>query len=207
MAVLGATSLTGCTSIPSFIASGSKTVFRMASTPVSWTKDTAVNTGTLRVVSGSVSSGGSLIWDQIFTTRPYSFSTVAVQDGGTINSQTVTISVEPNNFLSPQTTGDTTIAVPTMRSHTHPFNQPTPPRQMFPGTQNFANAVTAAQATAAGGGGSHNHAINSVHTHPFPAIPNANHQHPLIKIPHSHTVSGSVDFNLTYVDIIIASKD
>ena len=57
MALLGVTSLTGCNSIPQFIAgtadvgaSASRTVFRMATSPVSWTKDTAAFDGMLKFI-------------------------------------------------------------------------------------------------------------------------------------------------------------
>lgn len=40
-------------------ASGTKMLFRQSSAPVGWTKDTSINDAALRVVSGSVSSGGS----------------------------------------------------------------------------------------------------------------------------------------------------
>ena len=40
-------------------ASGTKMLFRQSSAPVGWTKDTSINDAVLRVVSGSVSTGGS----------------------------------------------------------------------------------------------------------------------------------------------------
>ena len=41
MAVLGATNLTGCNSIPDFIAGGSVALFFQAAAPTSWTKSTS----------------------------------------------------------------------------------------------------------------------------------------------------------------------
>lgn len=208
MAVLGATSLTGCTSIPSFMGTGARTTFRMATVPVSWTKDTTVNTGTLRVVNGTTSPGGSIIWDQVFTTRPFGpLNTQPGTDGAGINPQTVSVSVEQNNFLTPQTTSANALDANTMRAHAHIVIEPQQTLNYAPGAQNMFNAKTAANMTAAGSGQQHSHAINSNHTHPFPAIPNANHTHPISKSAHVHSFSGSADFNLTYVDVIVAVKD
>ncbi len=210
MAVLGATSLTGCTSIPSFIGSGSKMVFRMATTPVSWTKDTSVNAGTLRVINGSVSPGGSLIWDQVFTTRSIfsGTNTAAVQDNATINQTTVTITVDQNNFLTPQTTSANALDANTLRSHAHVVLEPQQTLNYAPGAQNMFNAKTSANMSPAGGGQQHSHAINSNHSHPFPAITGATHGHPVTKSGHLHGLNPvNVNFNLTYVDMIVASKD
>jgi len=70
MAVLGATTLTGCNSIPDFIAGTSRTIFRGTNAPTGWTKLTDLNDRALRVVaSGALASGGSNPFVNIFTTR------------------------------------------------------------------------------------------------------------------------------------------
>jgi hypothetical protein len=70
MAVLGATTLTGCSSIPDFIAGSSQTIFRGTNAPTGWTKLTDLDDRALRVVaSGALSSGGSNPFVNIFTTR------------------------------------------------------------------------------------------------------------------------------------------
>ena len=73
MAVLGSTSLTGCNSIPSFIAAGTVAIFRQSSAPGSWTKDTSNhNNKCLRCVTGTASSGGNVAFTTAFASKPVS---------------------------------------------------------------------------------------------------------------------------------------
>ena len=73
MAVLGSTSLTGCNSIPAFIAAGTVAIFRQSSAPSSWTKDTSSNNNRcLRCVTGTASSGGNVAFTTAFANKPVS---------------------------------------------------------------------------------------------------------------------------------------
>lgn len=213
MALLGATSLTGCNSIPQFIAgtadvgaSASRTVFRMATSPVSWTKDTTAFDGTLRVTNGaSLSPGGSSNFPVVFTAS----SPLSV----TLSQNVVALSVDLAAAFPDVTSTDlggsgsvdgTTISVPTMGSHGHPYIGPAP------GNANAGTTVsniTTAQATISsgsyGGGGSHNHSFSS-HSHALGPI--IQHTH-TISGQHSHTVTSTQNFNVNYVDMIISIKD
>jgi hypothetical protein len=82
MALLGATALTGCNSIPDFIAGGSLVTFQQTTAPTSWTKQTTHNNKALRVVSGTASSGGSTAFTSVFTSRTPS---------GTVNNHTLSV--------------------------------------------------------------------------------------------------------------------
>lgn len=68
------------------IPSGYKAIFHMSAAPVGWTKDTTNNNSMLRVVSGSVSSGGSIDFSSAFT------SSVNLPVNLTSNSSSITIS-------------------------------------------------------------------------------------------------------------------
>ncbi len=59
MAVLGATTLTGCNSIPDFLPTGSVTTFAQAAAPTSWTRvtDDSANNRMLRVISSGAGGG------------------------------------------------------------------------------------------------------------------------------------------------------
>jgi len=46
--------------------SGTRMVFHQSSAPVGWTKDTSINDKAIRIVSGSVGSGGSLAFSTVF---------------------------------------------------------------------------------------------------------------------------------------------
>lgn len=86
MAVLGATNLTGCNSIPDFIAAGSLVTFQQTSAPTSWTKQTTHNDKALRVVSGTASSGGSTAFSSVMASRT---------PAGTVSATTLTIAQIP----------------------------------------------------------------------------------------------------------------
>ena len=206
MAVLGATSLTGCTSIPQFMGTGARTTFRMATCPVSWTKDGAIDIGTLRVVSGSAVPSGSLIWDQVFTTRPYSSSVQPATDGCSVGAASGTIGLAQNN-AHPSAVPLSAVDTTQITAHNHPGVGLPGSLSLTPGTSvaYFARVNTAVG--SAGGGGQHQHPTptNGSHTHAI--SPESPHTH-TISGAHDHSgYSGSVDFNLTYVDVIVAVKD
>jgi hypothetical protein len=69
MAVLGSTSLTGCNSIPDFIAGGSLMLFQQTTAPTNWTKGTTHNNKALRVVTGTATPGGSTAFTTVFASR------------------------------------------------------------------------------------------------------------------------------------------
>jgi hypothetical protein len=154
MAVLGATNLTGCNSIPDFIAGGSRMLFEQSSAPTSWTKQTTHDNKALRVVVGTASPGGSTAFTTVFASRSFT---------GTV--------------------GDTTLSTSEIPSHTHaieiavvgPGAEPIGPSI----TARNPDPVTTTSSGFAGGGGSHGHPFSS----------------------------GSLDFAVQYVDIIIAAKN
>ena len=88
MAVLGSTSLTGCNSIPDFIAAGSLMLFQQTSAPTGWTKQTTHNDKALRVVSGAASSGGTTAFTSVFASRI---------PAGTVDSTTLTTAQIPSH--------------------------------------------------------------------------------------------------------------
>lgn len=59
----------GCALVGQDIASGSIMVFRQSNAPVGWTKITTVNDYGMRVVSGTVSAGGSIAYSGAFAAR------------------------------------------------------------------------------------------------------------------------------------------
>lgn len=207
MAVLGATSLTGCNSIPSFLGTGSKMVFRMATCPVSWTKDTTVNEGSLRVVNGSVSPGGGITWSQCFATRPFSASIQDGFDGCSVQQATTNLTLNQVNYAQTQTSSNA-VSLAQMQPHLHQAIAGTPGTTSLRSvsSQGVASSLSSVSTGSYGQGGQHSHSVPSTqHSHPGPA--NRQHSH-TISGSHGHTGnSGSVDFNLTYVDMIIAQKD
>lgn len=213
MALLGATSLTGCNSIPQFIAgtadvgaSASRTVFRMATSPVSWTKDTTAFDGTLRITNGaSLSPGGSSNFPVVFTTAA-PLSVTLVQNAVALSVTQAAAFPDATSTAADGsgTTDATTVSLAQLSGHGHPYIGPAP-GNLNAGTT--VQNITTAQATISSGsygfGGSHTHNWGS-HTHALGTI--SQHTH-TISGQHSHTVTSTQNFNVNYVDMIISIKD
>ena len=145
MAVLGATNLTGCNSIPDFIAGGSLVLFQQTTAPTSWTKQTTHDNKALRVVSGTATPGGSTAFSTVFASRPVS---------GTVGNYTLLTADIPSHDHGGVGFADGTVytAIPSVPITPTPTYTP-------PGQYRYVNAPT----TTGNRGGS------GVHAHPFSA--------------------------------------
>ena len=114
--------------------SGTVMLFVQSSAPTGWTKSTAHNDKALRVVSGSVSSGGSVAFSTAFASRSV---TGSVSIGATTLSTTQIPSHTHSGYVSP-TTNDANSGVPTSTTH----------------------SVNSGSTGATGGGGSHSHSAS-----------------------------------------------
>jgi hypothetical protein len=183
MAVLGSTSLTGCNSIPDFIAAGSLMLFEQTSAPTSWTKQTTHNNKALRVITGTAAPGGSTAFTTVFASRTpggtISGSTGQIAAGGTVNATTLATTQIPAH-AHPITT------YPTSGSESHPAGS------FIMSWPTTGTPTTTPASNNAGGGQSHAHPFSGgQHAHPF-----------------AGTFSGAAqDFAVQYVDIIIAAKN
>jgi len=126
----------GLSGIASFDA-GTLMLFQQTAAPTGWTKQTTHNDKSLRVVSGTASSGGSVAFTSAFT------------------SQTPTGSVAITSVTG--SAGATTLSTPQIPSHTHPV-----PARFNQGLSNYAGPFAGGDSGlqnsgATGGGGSHNH--------------------------------------------------
>lgn len=159
---------------------GTKTFFKQAASPTGWTKLTSVNEATLRVVSGSVATGGSVNFSSVFGT------------GG--------ITAWPGSLTpSPGVSGSFTLTNNEIPAHTHSYvtanrnpdanrgpASPTAPARSYnyrywPGPTSTSYTATA----ASGGGQSHNHPVDV-----------------------GFTFTGdATQLNIKYVDIILAEKN
>lgn len=121
--------------------SGTVMMFRQTSAPTGWTKNTSTNNNSaLRVVTGTVSSGGSVDFSTAFASKP------------------VTGSISGSVSISGGSVGNHTLSIPQIPSHTHFIGmQPGPP---FYGPQSLGGnnaSFNPANSGATGGGGAHNH--------------------------------------------------
>ena len=216
------------TGIASF-ASGTKMIFQQTSAPSGWTKITSsVDNKALRLVSGSVGSGGNQNFTGAFAARTpagnvgtTSNSTASFSgsvSGNTGNAGATTSSVSTSGSVSSHTLSNNQVP-----SHSHSVgggiydsygNQSnTNLRAQYGGAWNwFSNEYNKNTSNSGGGGGhnhgfsgsSHSHNVNN-HTHSFSGSfsgNTGNHTHS------SGSFSGtSMDFAVKYIDVIVASKD
>lgn len=225
MAILTVDSLTGCSSIPSFIpgvadvgvTTASKSIFNQTAAPTSWTKDTTHNNKALRIIGGV--DGTALTTtsaNQAFTTvlGPKTFPASSSTDAANI-----TVSPSPAGYpaslnQNTQTFTSDTATLSTAQLPAHGHNYQSPPsnqslnwNQTAPQIESVGNAQQPAATTNNNTevtGHSHN-TTSTAHGHP---ISDPGHIHPVSNPgPHSHPVSVTQNFAVTYVDVIICSKD
>ena len=217
MAVLGSTTLTGCSSIPDFIATNTTMIFENAAAPTSWTKNTAHNNKALRVINGTtLAPGGTTAFTSVFTGSRAVQGTIAQRATGlTVNSASAQVSV---GAASAQVSISAhTLALAQIPAHTHSYSRRAGTRQTnqvfgqqpgsgYPGQVAASTPYTSRVTTQAGSGQSHTHGVtNPNHPHP---VTNPNHPHGVTDPQHNHTFTGTAqNFAVLYVDIIFANKN
>jgi len=159
------------------IPSGSKMLFQQTSAPTGWTKDTTHNNKALRIVTGSVSTGGT----NSFTNALNSTKTV----NGTTGTSSVTIS---------GSTASHTLTVSQIPSHSHTatvYEEGGGPGQpnFDARSGGFTSTHTTSDINNTGGSQGHSHNIS------------------LTSGSHSHSFSDTFNLDVQYVDFIIATKD
>lgn len=159
------------------LASGTRALFHQTAAPVGWVKDTTINDKTLRVVSGSVSSGGSTPFSAIFASRSTNSHVVT----GTVGSTVLDITQIPSHshyVASPG--GGTNGALSSGNYLDYNYFAPTSAYSytLYGTTVGPDRGLSGATGSGAG------------HTHSFTAD------------THLHTL----DMAVQYVDVIIAAK-
>ena len=135
--VLTSNGTTWTSAAPSGFPAGTRMTFNQTAAPTGWTKSTSTDNAGFRLVSGNVSSGGSVDFTTAFS------ATRAV----TVTSMS-------------GSAGATTLSTPQIPSHTHPGGVSdtlgrAAPTKFDPGSPVFAPPAAVTGAT--GGGGSHTH--------------------------------------------------
>ena len=122
--------------IPAAFPTGTVMLFVQTSAPTGWVKSTAHNNKSLRVVSGTAGSGGSVAFTTAFANQPVSGTNGAI--------------------------GDTTLTIAQIPSHEHVAsyrrepNNSSNPTYLIGGTAGSTASVNLGTG-ATGGGGSHTH--------------------------------------------------
>lgn len=228
MAILTVDSLTGCSSIPSFMGGSGDTPanptissFWQTSAPTSWTKVTTWNDTGLRVIGAangtSITTGGTLPFTQTFASRSVASGNSGSQNlvGTQITQTTVPLTSASTGDMSgfPGSTEPTTIDGPQTAAHaTHTLPVAQNPSPVGNSTAPQLDQVPSAISTATSGNPSspasgHSHPVSAPHTHPVSASQHSHNSSPTAQGSHFHAYSGSYDFSLSYVDVILATKD
>jgi len=183
--------------------SGTAMLFVQTTAPTGWTKSVTHNDKALRIVSGTVGSGGSVAFSSAFTSRTVSGTSDATTATGSLSSTAVT-----------GTVGSTVLTTNQIPSHRHYVVDSSPPNSTLSNTNTLSHkwdsttnldyqlkGVSSSVAdvglsSSTGGGLGHDHSFTGgSHTHTFTGT------------SHTHTYSTSLNMAVQYVDAIIATKD
>ena len=140
---------------------GTKMVFNQTTSPLGWTKETGSNDVALRLISGTVGTGGTVAFDTCFASKTptISMSNAAVTlDGTTVANHGHGWSIYDRNLSNVGFTGNTLLG----------------------GSGTYGNSSPGSVSPTTGGG--------NAHTHTNTASSNA------------------LDMDVSYVDVIIATK-
>lgn len=185
--------LTGIDSFPS----GTLMLFQQTSAPTGWTKQTTHNDKALRIVTGTVGSGGSSAFTTALAT-PSVTGTVTTSVANTTAGGTIA------NTTAGGTVGNHTLTTAQLASHNHAV---------------YYHAGFVGGSVQGAGGGDAGTTVhpsvtsstgsNSAHNHTFTGTA---HNHTFTGTAHNHTATSTLSsstaaINVQYVDAIIASKD
>jgi hypothetical protein len=168
---------------PAFV-SGTLMLFQQTSAPTGWTKQTTHNNKALRVVSGVAGSGGTVAFTTAFASQAVNGSIANTTAGGSVS-------------ITGGSVGSYTLSTSEIPSHNH---QSTNRAANFGGSTFYVlgngdgGAPTLGTSNTGGGGG---------HSHSFSAPSGS-----FSGTAHNHSFTGTaIDLAVSYVDLIIASKD
>lgn len=198
------------------VPSGSRTVWNQTAAPTFWTKDTTHNNKAMRLVNGTVGSGGTVVFTSVFaskavvgTNQSISLTTAQVP----VHSHTVSIT---SGFVSADHSHSVNINSGTVSvDHNHNMGRNVDAVSVASPHAGAGNTTVwlATTTTVLTGG------INANHTHNVAGGTggiSANHSH-LVSgntgntgsgSTHTHIFTGTpIDLDVQYVDFIIAVKD
>jgi len=180
-------SLTGIEPFPS----GTSMLFQQTAAPTGWTKQTTHDNKALRIITGTVSSGGSNTFAAAFNTSQSVSGTTggsAVTITGSTGSHTLTTSEMPAHG---HRIYDTTIRDSSLSTEDYSSHQAV---SIIKASQSYITNSESDNTTPlieqTGGGSGHTHDAGT-----------------LAGGSHTHSFSGSFNLDVQYVDFIIANKD
>jgi hypothetical protein len=194
--------------LPSEFPAGTRLTFQQTAAPTGWTKITTYNNRALRIVSGTVSFGGSVPFTTAFASQAVTGSnsgttvtgsnssetvngtTGSTTQGGTVNSHTLTTSEIPAHDHTYSGTTTTTGSL-----HTHLYSRPTITSTIDDGTGTehtvWDNSVTTTESSETGSSHTHTYSGTTAnagggggHSHTFTG---SGHTHTFTSNTHTHT--------------------
>ena len=211
--------------------SGTKMLFQQTNAPTGWTKVTSgVNNKSLRVVSGTVGSGGNVAFTTAFGSRGITANAANTTQGGNVSVANTTAggNVSISSVSTSGTVSSHTLSSNEMPSHYHNINGNK--NANYWGHQNGSGGVHSLDGRSyrnsgqqytlssgnqgrtenTGGGGGHSHGFTgSSHNHTGTLSGTAHtHNASFTGSAHNHSISvTNLDMQVEYLDVIIASKD
>ena len=202
---LAATAVTGDGSGLTGIApfpSGTSMLFQQTAAPTGWTKQTTHNDKALRIVTGSVSTGGSVAFSTAFGTPSVSGS-VSISGAPGVGNLAGNTTINGNPSVSGNISS-TTLSINQIPSHSHTYVFKGGGGEFF-GNQGGQNGSK--NTGNKGGSGSHNHGHNLSGAKGNLAGNSTINGAPGIGNLAGSLSSSTATINVNYVDFIIANKD
>ena len=176
-------------------ASGTAILFQQTAAPTGWTKVTTHNDKSLRIVSGTVGSGGTVAFSTAFSSKTPAGTVSVATSIGTLAVGIGTLAGTIGTLAESAVTL-TTAQIP---SHNHPNGATSTAGWGYVAGGSFTS-VSATGAT--GGGGSHTHGITGA-----PGISGSPSLTGAPSITSATFTGTAIDLAVQYVDAIIATKD
>lgn len=165
--------------------SGTSMLFQQTNAPTGWTKQTTHDDKALRIVTGTVGTGGSAAFSTALATPSVAGGSISGDPGSNLG-----VSISGN-------IANTTLSINQIPSHSHNFVVTTPQSGISNNANGRVSGVNINTSTAnAGGGGSHNH------NHNLSGSLSGN-----ITSGNLAVGASTAAINVNYVDFIIANKD
>ena len=180
--------------------SGTSMLFQQTNAPTGWTKQTTHNDKAIRLVTGSVGTGGSSAFSSALATPSVAGGAVSGSPGNnqSVNAGNLAVSVSGN-------ISNHTLSVNQIPSHSHVYRRPNNPSSVSAiGANNSSvNGVSNNASTSnTGASGSHSHGHNiSGNISGSPSLSGN------ITAGNLAVGASTASINVQYVDFIIANKD
>ena len=181
--------------------SGTSMLFQQTNAPTGWTKQTTHNDKALRIVTGTVGTGGSVAFSTALGTPSVSVGSISGNAGQNLSVSSGNLGVSISGNIS-----NTTLSVNQIPSHSHSFTGKGAGNLGFAAFNSAGNEANSNPGTFntgnTGGSGSHNHGHNlSGSMSGNPSISGN------ITAGNLSVGASTATINVQYVDFIIANKD